>query len=514
MKELSNSKRIAKNTLFLYFRMLLLMLVSLYTSRVVLDKLGIIDFGIYNVVGGIVAMLGFLNSAMANAVQRYLSFEIGKGVENRVNHIFNIALFAHFCIASIVFILMEVFGVWYLNTYMNIPLERLSAANWVLQCSILITLFSIIQVPYNAIIIAKEQMGIYAYISILEAFLKLAVVYLLYIGNFDKLKLYSVLMMLVTIVTLLLYRTYCIKKYSEAKFRWVRDYKTLKEISVFASWNMFGELAWVFTGQGVNIILNLFFGPSVNAARGLSDQVNGAVYRFINNFQTAVNPQLVKDFAKEHLDEMKRLLYRSTRFSYYLMLMLSLPLIFDMDILLQIWLKNVPKYATEFCQLILICSLVSTISNLFSQVARAYGEIRKYQICVSLFLFLNFPLSYFFLSIGASPLSTMTVNIVIQFLLILVRLYFAKKMISLSIFDFVKKVLFPIIRVTLISIMFPLACISFIENENLMYLSIFIVSLFFTAITVWIVGLEASEKVFARDLIFSAFQRFRSKIRK
>ena len=513
MKAISNGKRIAKNTLFLYFRMLLLMLVSLYTSRLVLNKLGVIDFGIYNVVGGIVAMLGFLNSAMANAVQRFLSFEIGKGNNNRVNHIFNVALFAHFCIAGIVFVLMEVLGVWYLNTYMNIPLERLSAANWVLQCSILTTLFSIIQVPYNAIIIAKEQMSIYAYISILEAFLKLAIVYLLYIGNFDKLKLYSVLMTLVTIVILLLYRIYCVKKYSEARSRWVRDYKTLKDISGFAGWNMFGELAWVFTGQGVNIVLNLFFGPSVNAARGLSDQVNGAVYRFINNFQTAVNPQLVKDFAMDRLDEMKSLLYKSTRFSYYLMLILSLPLIFDMNIILQIWLDNVPKYTTEFCQLILICSLVSTISNLFSQVARAYGKIRRYQIFVSLFLFLNFPLSYLLLSIGASPLSTVAVNIAIQFLLLLVRLYFANKMINLSILEFVKKVLLPIMKVTVISLIFPLVCLFGIEDENLMYISVFIVSLFFTAISVWLVGLEAGEKVLARDLIFSVVRKKKKKIR-
>lgn len=255
-----NNKRIAKNTLLLYFRMLLLMAVTLYTSRVVLDKLGITDYGIYNVVGGIVSMLGFLTGAMGNAVQRYLSFEIGKGNKQRVNHIFNISLLAHAIISIIVFIIMEIAGVWYLNTYMNIPMDRLDAANWVLQCSILTTIFTIMQVPYNAIIIAKEQMGIYAYISILEVVLKLAVVYLLVIGHFDRLKLYSVLIMIVTISILMVYRIYCIKKYDEAKFRFVKDTKTLKEMIGFASWNMLGEIAWAFTGQGVNIILNIFSG--------------------------------------------------------------------------------------------------------------------------------------------------------------------------------------------------------------------------------------------------------------
>ena len=334
---IGNNKRIAKNTLLLYFRMLLMMVVSLFTSRIVLDKLGVTDYGIYNVVGGIVSMLGFLTGAMANAVQRFLSFEIGRGDKQRVNHIFNVSLMAHCGIAIFVLIAMELAGVWYLNTYINIPVVRLDAANWVLQCAILSTLFSIIQVPYNALIIAKEQMGIYAYLSILDVCVKLGIVYLLNVGNFDKLKLYSVLMMLVTIIILAIYNRYCVRKYEEARFRVIRDTKTLKEMVQFAGWNMFGEIAWVFTGQGVNIILNLFFGPAVNAARGLADQVNGAVSRFVNNFQVAVNPQLVKSYAVDQFEEMKKLLYRSSRFSYYLMLFLSLPLILRMNYILHIF---------------------------------------------------------------------------------------------------------------------------------------------------------------------------------
>lgn len=507
---IGNNKRIAKNTLLLYFRMLLMMVVSLFTSRIVLDKLGVTDYGIYNVVGGIVSMLGFLTGAMANAVQRFLSFEIGRGDKQRVNHIFNVSLMAHCGIAIFVLVAMELAGVWYLNTYMNIPLARLDAANWVLQCSIFATLFSIIQVPYNAIIIAKEQMGIYAYISILEVCLRLVIVYLLSIGNFDKLKLYSILMMLVTIGILAIYNIYCAKKYEEAKFSVVRDTKALKEIVGFAGWNMLGELAWVFTGQGVNIILNLFFGPAVNAARGLAEQVNGAVSRFVNNFQVAVNPQLVKNYAANQLDDMKKLLYSSTRFSYYLMLFLSLPLILRMDYILHIWLKDVPGYTTGFCQLVLICTLVSTISNLLSQVARAYGKIRNYQIWVSLVLFLNFPLSYLALELGASPLVTMVINICVQFALIFVRLYIVRKMVNIDLPEFVKKALFPISKVTIISVVLPCICAYTLDNNFIGFVGVCLISFLSSFVTIWGIGMNAHEKLY----LANAMQNVWLKIKK
>ena len=310
-----NNKRIAKNTLFLYFRMLFMMAISLYTNRVVLDKLGVTDFGIYNVVGGVVVMLGFLSGCMSNSVQRYLSYELGKNNKDGVNRVFNVALVAHGCIAIFVFLVMETVGLWYLNMCMNIPETRVNAANWVFQCSLLTTIFTIMQVPYNAIIVSKEKMGIYAYISILEVSLKLLVVYILAIGNYDRLKLYGVLIMLVTIGVLMVYRIYCIRKFEEAKFRYVKDWNLFKELLSFSGWNMLSEVAWTFTGPGVNLILNAFYGPVVNAARGLAEQVNGAVSRFVQNFQTAVNPQLIKLYAADEMEEMTKLLFRSPRFS-------------------------------------------------------------------------------------------------------------------------------------------------------------------------------------------------------
>ena len=491
-----NNKRIAKNTLLLYFRMLLMMFVTLFTSRVVLDKLGVTDYGIYNVVGGVVAMLGFLNSSMSNAVQRYLSFEIGKNNEAGVNRIFNVSLFAHAGIAVFVFVVMEIVGVWYLNTHMNIPAERMDAANWVLQCSIFTTLFTIVQVPYNAIIISKEQMGIYAYISILEVVLKLLVVYMLAIGNFDKLKLYSVLIMVVTIGIVMIYRFYCTRKYKEAKFKFIKDWNLLKQIVGFASWNMLGELAWVFTGQGVNIILNSFFGPVVNAARGLAEQVNGAVNRFVANFQTAVNPQLIKNYASDQLGEMKTLLFRSTRFSYYLLLELSLPIILKMDFILHLWLKEVPDYTTGFCQLVLVSSLVSTLSNLLAQVARAYGKIRNYQIIVSIFLFLNFPLSYIVLKFGGSPLSTMFVNIGINAMLLFVRLRLTNRMIQMTYGSFIRNVLFPVIIVTAVALVIPLTIYFMLDNSIISFIIVCLVSFVSVGVSIYALGMNANERLY------------------
>lgn len=504
-----NNKRIAKNTLLLYFRMLLMMFVTLFTSREVLDKLGVTDYGIYNVVGGVVAMLGFLNSSMSNAVQRYLSFEIGKNNEAGVNRIFNVSLFAHAGIAVFVFIVMEIVGVWYLNTHMNIPAERMDAANWVLQCSIFTTLFTIVQVPYNAIIISKEQMGIYAYISILEVVLKLLVVYMLAIGNFDKLKLYSVLIMVVTIGIVMIYRFYCTRKYKEAKFKLIKDWNLLKQIVGFASWNMLGELAWVFTGQGVNIILNSFFGPVVNAARGLAEQVNGAVNRFVANFQTAVNPQLIKNYASDQLGEMKTLLFRSTRFSYYLLLALSLPIILKMDFILHLWLKEVPDYTVGFCQLVLVSSLVSTLSNLLAQVARAYGKIRNYQIIVSIFLFLNFPLSYIVLKFGCSPLSSMFVNIGVNTMLLFVRLRLTNRMIQMTYGSFIRNVLLPVIIVTAVALVIPLIIYFMLDNSIISFIIVCLVSFVSVGVSTYALGMNANERLY----ILAAIAKIITKIK-
>lgn len=507
-KNNANTKRIAKNTLLLYVRMLLLMLVSLYTSRVVLDTLGVTDFGIYNVVGGIVAMLGFLSGSMANAVQRYLSFELGKNNTEGVGRVFSTSLLAHTAIAIFVLIFMEIFGVWYLEHHLNLPEDRLNAAHWVLQCSIITTIFTIMQVPYNAIIIAKEKMGIYAYISIIEAFLKLLVAYLLVLGDFDRLKFYAVLMMGVTISILMIYRIYCIRTFTEARFRFIRDWKLLKELISFSGWNMLGELAWVFTGQGVNIILNSFMGPAVNAARAIAEQVNGTINRFVQNFQTAVNPQLIKTYAADQLEQMKSLLFRGTRFSFYLLFALSLPLILCMDFVLSVWLKEVPEYTVEFCQLILISSLVGSVSNLLSQVARASGNISKYQIVVSSLLFLNFPLSFLVLKLGYSPVATLYVHISIQVVLIFARLKLTAWMIHMSITDFIKNALARIVFVSLLSVLPAILLKAYLPNNLWGTLSLGLFCLAIVCINSYFVGMDLGERNYINKTIKNFVGKF------
>lgn len=451
-----NNKRIARNTLMLYIRMLLMMVITLYTSRVVIDKLGVSDFGIYSVVGGIVATLGFLNGAMANTVQRFLSFELGRKNNEGVHRVFCVSLTVHAAIALIVALIMEIFGVWYVDNYLNIPPDRLSAAQWVLQCTIFTTMFTIMQVPYNAVIISQERMGVYAYISVLEAVLKLAIVYLLGIIAFDKLKLYSVLVMVVTIGILMTYRIYCVRRYKETHFEIIKDKKLLKQITSFAGWNVTSELAWSLTGPGVNIILNWFFGPIVNAAMGVAHQVNTAVNRFVQSFQTAVNPQIVKMYSAGDIRGMNALVYRSTRFSFYLLLVLSLPLILQMDYVMGLWLVKIPDNASLYCQLILVCSLVSVLSTTLPKVAWATGNIRNYQLIVSAILVLNFPLSYIVLRLGAPALSVILVNIGIQTTLIFVRLYLTSHMTGSPMAPYIRQVIIRCLAVAAAAAVIPI----------------------------------------------------------
>lgn len=490
----NNNKRIAKNTLFLYFRMLFMMVITLYTNRVVLDKLGITDFGIYNIVGGIVVMLGFLSGCMSNSVQRYFSFEIGRNNKVRLNQLFCASLLVHWLIAAFVLLVMECVGLWYLNTHLNIPADRMSAANWVYQCSLLTMMFTIVQVPYNAMIVSKERMGVYAYISILEAILKLVIVYLLTIGDLDRLKMYAVLTMVVTVGILMIYRVYCRRTFDEVKFRFVKEVSLYKELLGFSGWNMLSEVAWTFTGPGVNLILNIFFGPTVNAAKGLAEQVNGAVSRFVSNFQTAVNPQLIKMYASDEREEMKKLLFRSSRFSYYLMLVLSLPLILKMDYVLHLWLKEVPEYTVIFCQLTLVMSLVSTLSTLLPKIAWATGDIKVYQIIVSFVLILNFPLSFVVLKLGAPPYATSIVAVVVQAIILYVRLFLVCKMVDMNVLQFQRNVIFPAVFVTLVAVIIPLISLKFIGESFGDFILCSLISAASACISSFYVGMTQEER--------------------
>ncbi len=336
--------RIAKNTLMLYFRQILIMLVSLYTVRVVLETLGAEDYGIYNVVAGVVTMFGFLSTAMATASQRYFSFEIGRGDFEQLRKIFSLSLLVYFLIAILVLLLAETIGLWFVNNKLVISSDRKSAALWVYQISILSFLFTIITTPYMAMIIAREDMNIYAFVSIIETILKLGVVFILRLISWDKLVLYGILMLGVTLIITIIYQTICVKKYQECKFRFYWDNVIFKEITSYTGWNMFGASVGVFKNQMVNIVLNQFFNPVVIASRSIAVSVNTAVSSFSHNFSTAIRPQIIKNYATEQKEIMLSLMFRGIKGTYLLMYLFVLPMIFEAPVILKLWLKNPPAF--------------------------------------------------------------------------------------------------------------------------------------------------------------------------
>lgn len=400
---MTDNKQIAKNTMFLYFRMFLIMGVSLYTSRVVLSTLGVVDYGIYNVVGGIVAMFSFLNGSLGSATSRYITFELGKKNYERLNKIFNVALLTHIFIGIIIVLLAETIGLWFFYEKMIIPEERLNAAFWVYQISIFSTLISLTQVPYNATIIAHENMKVYAYVGIVEVILKLVVVYLLVISPFEKLIFYASLLFLINIGIILFYKIYCISRYPESNIKVCKEKILYKEIFNFASSDLIGNISVLAQGQGLNLLLNIFFGPVVNAARAVAYQVQGAVTQFSNNFMTAVRPQIIKSYAEGNLKDMWQLVIQSSIFSYYLMWLICLPVILETDTILTLWLGEYPEHTVSFIILVLMLCLIQTIKTPRATIFHAMAKVFWSNITVGVVLCLAFPLAYVFLKLGGTP---------------------------------------------------------------------------------------------------------------
>lgn len=507
----SNNKRVAKNTLFLYFRMILIMLVTLYTSRVVLAELGISDYGIYNVVGGVVMMFAFLNNSMATATQRYLTYELGKGDSEKIKKVFATALNIHIIIAIIIVLLAETVGLWFLNYKMNIPANRMVAANWVFQFSILTFCTNIIQVPYNAALISHEKMSIYAYISILEAFLKLGIVYLLAISPIDKLVIYAILVFAVQLIIRNLYQFYCRKNYKECRFALVWDKKLYKEMSGFAGWNLFGSLAWLLRDQGLNILLNLFFGPVINAARGVSMQVCTAIMGFITNFQMALNPQITKNYATNKIPEMENLVISGLKFSFILLFCIVLPLSLNIDFVLHLWLEKVPNYAGYFIILILIDSMINNLfgTPLMTSLA-ATGRIRNYQMVVSSIIILIIPVSYIVLRLNHRPEAVFYVSIVLTGISGIARFMFCHHQIGFSYRKMLNRVLVPVLGITVISLPIALYFRYYVfkgEENWSSFISLCLLCLFITLITSWFVGLRGNEKQLLIKMVKNKLQK-------
>lgn len=476
--------------------MILLMVVSLYTSRVVLATLGIQDYGLYNVVGGFIGMFAFLNGAMSGCTQRFITIALGKGDELNLKRVFSTCVIAHSMIAIAVFLLAESIGLWFVLEKLVIPESRMATAIIVYQCSIVSTIVMIMSFPYNADIIAHEKMSAFAYISIFEAFANLGIVYLLHIVNADKLALYAVLLMLVKISVITVYRIYCKRHFFESAFRWLFDKMLLKEMLAFTSWNLFGGIAGTLIGQGINVLLNLFFGPVVNAARGVAVQIQSAVQLFSTNFQTALNPQMMKSYAAGELQIMRMLLFRSAKFTFMLLLCLMLPLMLEIDTVLGLWLKEVPKYTNIFVCLMLCISMVDAVSNPFMTASAATGEVKVYQSVVGGILLMIVPLAYISLKLGAEPYTVFIVHLAIAIIAFVIRIFIIRNLIDLSIKEYLINAILPCLKVALPSISISLAIKMALPNGLIYSIMVGIITLIIVSITSYLFGLTNNERQF------------------
>ena len=489
-----NNKRIAKNTLLLYFRMLFLMVISLFTSRITLQTLGVDNFGIYNVVGGIVAMFSIMSGSLSNAISRYITFELGKGDKKILKKVFSTAVNVQIIMAVVIAVLIEIGGVWFLNYKMNIPAERMVAANWVLQFSIISFAVNLISIPYNAAIIAHEKMSAFAYISIYEAVMKLVVVYLIVISPFDKLIVYSFLILLISLSLRLIYGIYCKRKFEECSYMFILDKPLLKNMSGFAGWNFLGAGSFLLMTQGVNMLLNMFFGVALNAARGIATQVENVVNQFTNNFGTAINPQITKSYAKGDYDYMHKLVFAGSKYSFFLVVVLCLPIILEANQILHLWLGLVPEYAVVFLRLTLMISMLSVVSNTLVTSMMATGDIKKYQIIVGGLGMIIFPVVYILYKLGLSPQWSYYIQFIIFVFQLICRLCLLKDMIKLSVLSFVKEVLFKDIVVLCLTMILPLMLIWNMEETLVRFISVCAVCELSAFISIYFGGLNHSER--------------------
>ena len=491
----SANKRIAKNTLVLYVRMLFTMGISLFTSRVILQTLGVEDYGISSVVGGVISMFTFINAAMVSSTQRYLNFELVRGDANQLRSVFSTSLQIHALIALAIIVLSETVGLWFLNEKLVIPEARMTAAMWVYQCSILSCAVSIMSTPYNAVIVAHEKMSAFAYISILDVSLKLLVVYLLVVLPFDKLIILAILNLLVQLFIRYIYTLYCHRHFPESYFQFRFNKTLFKEMFGFAGWSFWGNLAAILYTQGLNMMLNIFFGPIVNAARGIAVQVQSAVQQFVGGFQTALNPQITKNYASNNLPQMHSLMFRSARFSFLLLFFLSLPVLMETNFILTLWLKTVPDDAVIFTQIMICISLIYTTANPCIIANQATGKVKIYQMVVGGILLLILPISYVVLKLGAPAYSVFIVHFCIESVAQFSRMYMLRNLIHLPLWQYMKNIYIPIVS----TIILPLVVRLQFAEGWLRFLAVGFTCVLSVGASSYFIGFTKQERVFFLD---------------
>jgi len=474
------------------------MLIGLYTSRVILKTLGVPDYGTYNLVGGVVSMFSILTSSLSSAISRFITFELGKGQSERLNKVFSTSFNVLFLLSLIVFLFSETIGVWFLNSHLQIPADRMVAANWVLQCSIASFVLGLLMVPYNATLIAHENMNIFAYISILEAVLKLAIVFALFISPYDKLITYAVLLFAVSCLIRWIYAFYCKRHYEECTYHYVNDKPLLKEMTGFAGWHFLSDGSWVLNNYGVNILLNVFFGPVtglvLNAARGIATQVDNIIQSFINNFMTALKPQITKSYASGDLEYMHKLVFAGAKYSSFLMMFFMIPIFLETELILKLWLDIVPDYAVVFVRLTLLSSMCIILGNTLIASVLATGKIRNYELVIGVMALSIFPITWIAFKMGASPVAAYVVYLCVYFLMIFVRLYMVKDLIQMSAWKYVKEVFLRVIVVGSFSFVIPFLITCFQSDSVMRLLEICVVSVVCSIVCIILFGMKDDEK--------------------
>lgn len=505
MPDNSNNKLIAKNTILLYIRSFFTLFISFYTSRVVLQVLGVDDYGIYNVVGGVVSMFSMLSSTLTSASQRYITFYLGKNDGKKLSTVFSTCVNLHVILAVICVIILELLGIWFLNNKLNIPADRLYAASIVMHFSIASFFVSIISTPYTAEIIAHEKMGVFAYISILDAVLKLGVVFLLVLHAGDKLITYSFLLFLMTLVTSLIYIIYSIRKFEEARKLNVSIERGLfKEMFAFSGWNFIGIASVVLRRQGIDVLLNMFFGVRISAAKGICNQVEGVVSKFVSDFTTAVNPQLTKSIATSDYERSYSLITHGSKISFFLMMLIAVPFILCTNDILSLWLVNVPEFATEMVQITFILLLTDLLSRFLVNAILAYGDLKNFQLIDGVVKLLALPATYLFLKLGGDPMTGIWVNVAISLFTMFPRAYYARKFIQYDLKIYFSEV---VLKSTLT---FISSFVAILLISRLFTCSVWLIvplSLFISSGFIWLIGLNKDEKIIVKRYIVLFIRR-------
>lgn len=501
------NNRIAKNTIVLYIRLILTIIVGLYSSRVILDALGVNDFGLYNLVAGFVTMFTAVQTGLISASQRFINVALGIGNPQKLKHIFSTILGVYVFLTIFAVLLVESVGLYFFETHLTIPSERLHAAKWTFQFSVFSLVCTLMGALANAVIVAHERMHIFAYVSIFDSIAKLIIAVSIYSSGIDKLVFYSGLMALESLIVQIINWSYCIIKFKECRVDWSFDWKLIKEIFSFSIWSMLGGLAFLGFTQGVNVILGIFFAPAIIAARGIAMQVQGVIKNFADNFQTAVYPQIIKSYSKGDLDYFKKLLLFSSKYSYILLLLISLPFMLETDAILDLWLVDVPNDSSVFLRLVLLSVLFNSMTIPYEKAIHAAGKVKYYSLTTSLTLLSIAPVSYIVLKMGMKPYSVFIVQLVLTLIAVTIRMYMAKRIVNINLRDFLYFCIFPILKISTLSLIFPCLLLLLFPDYSFRFILVSFLSIISVIICTYFFGMNKDEKETIKKTILNKIHR-------